>query len=193
MNQSPRFARSRKIEIARRRREKNRTAPGAKTDPGSTRGSSRLGGGHQEEMKSDRRRRGVLGRALALIWWSRRLANSSKHPLNVLVQRSHDANPRKHRRPAETRDLDQSFHGSLPFRRRVIGLRQAGDVVAGIAQSHDLAPTGQQDRIIEREPRRQQASNVRSAIRLQECAERSIRILFRRTECRDLGQIAALS
>jgi hypothetical protein len=101
-------------------------------------------------MKSDRRRRGVLGRALALIWWSRRLANSSKHPLNVLVQRSHDANPRKHRRPAETRDLDQSFHGSLPFRRRVIGLRQAGDVVAGIAQSHDLAPTGQQDRIIER-------------------------------------------
>ena len=42
------------------------------------------------------------------------------------------------------------FDRGLPLIEILFGLRQAGDVVAGIAQSHDLAPTRQQDRIIER-------------------------------------------
>jgi hypothetical protein len=40
--------------------------------------------------------------------------------------------------------------GNLSDKLLRLGLRQAGDVVAGIAQSHDLAPTWQQDTIIER-------------------------------------------
>src|SRR6266436_7240987 len=39
------------------------------------------------------------------------------------------------------------FDRGLPLIEILFGLRQAGDVVAGIAQSHDLAPTRQQDRI----------------------------------------------
>jgi hypothetical protein len=50
--------------------------------------------------------------------------------------------------------------------RLLFGLRKAGDVVAGIAQSHDLAPTGQQDRILER------ASPVGN--RLQTCDQLSV-------------------
>jgi hypothetical protein len=47
----------------------------------------------------------------------------------VAVQRSHDADARKHRRAAERRDQDQSLHCGLPLRRRVFGFRELGDVV----------------------------------------------------------------
>ena len=41
----------------------------------------------------------------------------------VTVQRLHDANPRKHRRPAALGDQQQRLHGCLPFRRLVLDFR----------------------------------------------------------------------
>ena len=66
------------------------------------------------------------------------------------IERSQHANPRHHRGPVEFDDQEQGFYRSLPLIEILLGLRQTGDVVAGMAQSHDLAPTRQQDRIIER-------------------------------------------
>ena len=40
---------------------------------------------------------------------------------------------------------EEGFYHGLPLLEILLGFRQAGDVVAGIAQSHDLAPTRQQD------------------------------------------------
>ena len=42
-----------------------------------------------------------------------------------------------------------SCHSDLPFLEILVDLRQFHDVVGGIAQSQQLAPTRQQDRIIE--------------------------------------------
>jgi hypothetical protein len=36
-----------------------------------------------------------------------------KHPFDVAVQRSHDADPREHCRPVQFCDQDQGFHGRL--------------------------------------------------------------------------------
>ena len=44
---------------------------------------------------------------------------------------------------------DQATDRCLPFLDILLSPRQACDVVAGIAQSHQLAPTRQQDRIIQ--------------------------------------------
>jgi hypothetical protein len=41
-------------------------------------------------------------------------AGRSEHARDVTVQRSHDADPREHRRPAQRRDQDQPKHRSLP-------------------------------------------------------------------------------
>jgi len=118
------------------------------------------------------------------------IARGIKLPNVAAVQRSHDTDPRHHGRAVELGDQKQGFYRSQPLIEILFGLRQAGDVVAGIAQSHDRAPTRQQDRIIEgTSPDGNRLSNVQSAIRLQECAERSIRVLFRRTA----GQIVTLS
>jgi hypothetical protein len=54
------------------------------------------------------------------------LTRRIKYALYVSVQCPHDANPRKHRRPAQCRDQDQGFHGRLPFR----GFVQLADAVA---------------------------------------------------------------
>ena len=57
--------------------------------------------------------------------------------LNVAaVQRPHDADARKHRRATERRHQDQGFHRRLPFRGRVLGLRQLRDVVAGVFERY---------------------------------------------------------
>jgi hypothetical protein len=45
-----------------------------------------------------------------------------------VVQRSHDTDPRKHRRPAGRRDQDQDFHRRLPFLGFVFGFRKLRDV-----------------------------------------------------------------
>ncbi len=52
------------------------------------------------------------------------LARGVEHALNVAVQRSHDADARKHRRPARCRDQDQGFHRGLPCLGFVLGFRQ---------------------------------------------------------------------
>jgi hypothetical protein len=41
----------------------------------------------------------------------------------VAIERLHDADPRKHRRPAMRRDQDQGFHRRLPFLGLVLCLR----------------------------------------------------------------------
>jgi hypothetical protein len=43
----------------------------------------------------------------------------------VAVQGSHDADARKHRRAARRRHQDQAFHGGLPLRGLMLGLRKA--------------------------------------------------------------------
>jgi hypothetical protein len=45
---------------------------------------------------------------------------------------------------------DQRLDRGLPLLKILFGLRKLHDVVGGIAPSHELAPTRQQDRIIER-------------------------------------------
>jgi hypothetical protein len=45
-----------------------------------------------------------------------------ENSLDAAVQRSHDADARKHRWPAERHDEDQGFHRGLPFRRLVLRL-----------------------------------------------------------------------
>ena len=73
-----------------------------------------------------------------------------KHVFNVAVQRPHDADAREHRRSARRRDQDQRLHGGLPLcGGLVLGLRQLGDVVAGVPQRDELTAVGQRDRIIE--------------------------------------------
>ena len=69
--------------------------------------------------------------------------------LHMPVQRSLDADPRDHRRAAKIGDQDQGFHGSLPFRCRVDGLRKLGDEVAGIAQCVERATVAQGYRFVE--------------------------------------------
>ena len=78
------------------------------------------------------------------------LARGIKLPNVAAVQRSHDTDARHHGRAVELDNQEQGFYRGLPLLEILLGFRQAGDVVAGIAQSHDLAPTRQQDRIIER-------------------------------------------
>jgi hypothetical protein len=63
--------------------------------------------------------------------------------LDVSVQRSHNADPREHRRAARCRDQDQRFHGCLPFRGLMLGLRRFRDVLAGIFERDKLAATRQ--------------------------------------------------
>jgi hypothetical protein len=53
--------------------------------------------------------------------------------LDVPIQRSHDAYPRKHRWPTMLRNEKQSFHRGLPFVGVVLCFRQCGDVVRGVA------------------------------------------------------------
>ena len=50
--------------------------------------------------------------------------------------------------PAKLDDQEQGFYRGLPLLEILLGLRQACDVVASIAQSRELAPTRQRDRII---------------------------------------------
>ena len=58
-------------------------------------------------------------------------ARWAEHALDVPIDRPHDADAREHRRAAERRHQDQSFHGCLPFRSLVNGVRKLGDVIAG--------------------------------------------------------------
>jgi hypothetical protein len=77
------------------------------------------------------------------------LAIGIEHPLDVPVQGPHDADARKHRRPAERHHQDQGFHRCLPLSGRVLGFRELRDVIAGILQRDELAAAGQRDGLVE--------------------------------------------
>ena len=65
------------------------------------------------------------------------------------MKRSHHADPDEHRRAAMLGDQDQRLDRGLPCRRVVLGFRQLGDVVRGVAKRDELAATGQGDRVVE--------------------------------------------
>src|SRR6267142_1267351 len=54
-----------------------------------------------------------------------------------------------HQRPATFSGHDKRLDSGLPLIELLFGLRKLGDVVGGVAQSHQIAPAGWQDRIIE--------------------------------------------
>jgi hypothetical protein len=61
------------------------------------------------------------------------LSRRIKHPLDVTVQGSRDADAREHRRAAVAfGDEDQSFHCVLPFCGFVLGFRELGDIGPGV-------------------------------------------------------------
>ena len=64
-----------------------------------------------------------------------------KHALDVSLQCPHDADARYPGRAIEFDYQEQGFDRGLPLVEILFGLRQAGDVVAGIARSHKLTPT----------------------------------------------------
>ena len=55
----------------------------------------------------------------------------------AMVQRPHDADPRKQYRAVQFRDQDQGFHGRLPLWSRVLSVRKLRDVVAGVPQCEE--------------------------------------------------------
>jgi hypothetical protein len=77
------------------------------------------------------------------------LSRCSKHPLDARLI-ALITPTRAHEQVAAFGGADQATDRCLPFLDILLSLGQACDVVAGIAQSNQLAPTRQQDRIIER-------------------------------------------
>jgi hypothetical protein len=73
-----------------------------------------------------------------------------EHALDVPVKRLHDADARKHRRPAYAfGDQDQGLNGCLPFLRLVLCFRKLRNVAARVLKSDKLTTAGQRDRIVE--------------------------------------------
>jgi hypothetical protein len=74
------------------------------------------------------------------------LSRRIKHPLDVPVQGSHDADPRKHLRAAVAfGDQDQYFNGSLPFLDLLFCLVPSGkwlELVWRILRSHEGIVSG---------------------------------------------------
>ena len=70
----------------------------------------------------------------------RMLSRCSKHPLDVPIDSPHHADARVHEQVAAFGGADQATDRCLPFLDILLSLRQACDVVAGIAQTHQLAP-----------------------------------------------------
>jgi hypothetical protein len=80
-----------------------------------------------------------------MLFLSRRI----KHPFDVTVQGSHDADARHHRRAAVAfGDQDQDFNGSLPFLDLLFGLRQLLDISGGVLEGDELATARQGERIV---------------------------------------------
>jgi hypothetical protein len=71
-------------------------------------------------------------------------------PFDVAIQRSHDADARKHCRPAKFRDQEQRLHRGLPWLAIVLYLGQLGDVFCRIPERDELATAGQGNRIVEK-------------------------------------------
>ena len=106
-------------------------------------------------------------------------ARGIEHPLDVPVQRPHDADPREHRRPAVCRHQDQGLHRRLPILGFVLGLRQLRDVLAGNLKGDELATAGKLDRLVEGAGSAHQVSAVpasrasRASISALQCATAS--------------------
>ena len=65
------------------------------------------------------------------------------------VQRSHDADPREHRRAAEISNQDQRLDRGLPFRELRFLLRQARHVGCRVTQRNERSRVGEQYRVLE--------------------------------------------
>jgi hypothetical protein len=66
-----------------------------------------------------------------------------EHPLDVPVQRLHNANPRHHRWAAVAfGDQDQDFNGSLPFLDLLFSLRELLDKSCGFLDVTSWRPRG---------------------------------------------------
>jgi hypothetical protein len=76
------------------------------------------------------------------------LARRIEHPLDMAIQRPHDADAREHRRAAERRDEDQGFHCCLPFGGLVLGFRELRDIGSRLLEGDELATARQGDRIV---------------------------------------------
>ena len=71
-----------------------------------------------------------------------------EHPLDMMVQRFHDPDPRHHRRAA-ARHWHQNLDAVLPFRQIEFLFRQAGDVVGCVTKRDERLAAGQRYRILE--------------------------------------------
>ena len=71
-----------------------------------------------------------------------------EHPLDMTVQRSHDPNPRHHRRTAAA-TKQQNFNRRLPFRQVGFLFRQAGDVCCCVRNVTSFSPARRRYRIFE--------------------------------------------
>jgi hypothetical protein len=69
-------------------------------------------------------------------------ARRIEHALAVAIQRSHDADPRQHRRAVALGTEQQCLGRRLPFRRLVLGLGQLRDVASGIFSVTSARPLG---------------------------------------------------
>ena len=78
----------------------------------------------------------------------RMLSRCSEHPLDVPIDGRHHADARVHYEVAAFGGADRATDRCLPFLDILPSLRQGCDVVAATAQSHPLAPTRRQYRII---------------------------------------------
>ena len=65
-----------------------------------------------------------------------------KRPNDVAVQCSQHSDARVHDEVAAFSGTDQTTNRGLPFLELLLSLRQARDVVAGIAQPHEVTATG---------------------------------------------------
>ena len=64
-----------------------------------------------------------------------------KHPFDIPIESPQHANARMHRRSTILCGHDQRLGRGLPRFKILFGLRKLHDVVGGIAQGHELAPT----------------------------------------------------
>jgi hypothetical protein len=78
------------------------------------------------------------------------LAIRIEDPLDVTVQRLHDADARHHGGPVELDDQEQGFDRGLPLIELLLGLGKLLDIFRGALKGDELATKRQGYRILER-------------------------------------------
>ena len=71
----------------------------------------------------------------------RMLSRCSEHPLDIPIESPQHTDARMHQKSAIFCGHDQRLDRGLPRLKILFGLGKLHDVVGGIAQSHQLAPT----------------------------------------------------